>query len=835
MERNTPKPARKNILKKKGKKEGKPRTRRQKVFRRLLILFWLVVLGPYLAISLMLVLAGSGAFGELPSFDELENPKSNLASEIYSADHKVLGKYFKENRTNARYDELSPYLLKALIATEDERFNEHSGIDLWATLRAAVYFGKKGGASTITQQLAKMLFHKKPSGFIARLKQKAKEWIIACKLEKSYTKEEIVTMYLNRFDFINNAVGIKSASHVYFSVAPIDLKIEQAAMLVGMAKNPSLFNPIRVPEDAKARRNVVLGQMVRNKYITQAECDSLQELPLGLRYSKVDHNEGLAPYFREYLREELDELLQEKDDDGEFKYTKKDGGTYDVYRDGLRIYTTIDSRMQEYAEYAVTEHLSTDLQPTFNEKLKNKRNAPFSYKVSETQIDQIMEAAKIRSHRYQVLVGKECAVCGRRGKYLDIGTDSIRCNADDCGHRIKFRTAEEIEEVFDTPVEMEVFSWEAGEEEEWTKKMTMSPRDSIRYYKGFFQAGVMSMDPHTGFVKAWVGGINHHHFKFDHVKKAKRQVGSTFKPFVYAAYVQDGHSPCEQMENVPVRFDKDKWGLPKDWQAKNSGGGYGDMVTLKFGLGNSLNTVSARIMHSFDLGGPKAIIDMARKMGVKSDLPEVPSLCLGVADLSVYEMVGANATFANHGIYTEPIVVTRIEDKHGNLIFEVEPNTVQAMKPETAYTMLVLMKGVCDGVYNPATGKRSSTGGRIRSRSRPYGGIKTPIAGKTGTTQNNSDGWFIGITPDLVTGVWVGAEDRSVHFDQTLYGQGANMALPIWGYYMNKVYDDKTIKISKGDFEKPDIEWKIELDCETYDAMNAPFEEIDYGDEDEDY
>lgn len=815
--------------------EQAKRKRRRRLYKRLIILFWIGLISPFAVIATMLSLAASGSFGPLPSFEELENPKSNLATEVISADHKLLGKFFRENRTNAKYRELSPYLIEALISTEDERFLSHSGIDGKGVVRAVVYMGKKGGASTITQQLAKMLFHNAENlSFWERVQQKFKEWIIAAQLEKRYTKEEILTMYLNRFDFLNNAVGIKSASAVYFNSTPAELKIEEAALLVGLAKNPSYYNPLRFEERCKGRRNDVLGQMLRNKKITEQQFDSLSRLDIVLDYRKVDHNEGLAPYFREILREELQDMFAETDDDGELIYAKADGKGYDVYKDGLRVYTTIDSRMQGYAEWAVTQHLSTDLQPMFNKKLENKRNRPFSYKVTQEMIDNIMTAAKIRSQRYHILVGKECGNCNRRGeKNISVEADSIRCVNEDCKHTIPNYSAQQIDSIFNVPVDMKVFSWGAGKENKYELDTTMSPIDSIRYYKSFFQVGMMSMDPHTGFVKAWVGGIDHHHFKFDHVKKSRRQVGSTFKPFVYASYIQDKHSPCEQMPNTPIRFMKDRWGMDKDWQPKNSDGKYGGMVSLKFGLANSLNTISARIMHSFGpIAGPSRIVNMARSMGVKSPLQPVPSLALGVADLSVYEMVGANATFANKGVYIKPIIITRIEDKHGNVIYDVIPETNEAMDEESAYVMLVLMKGVCDGVYNPETGKRTSTGGRVRFKSRPYGGIKYPVAGKTGTTQNNSDGWFIGITPDLVTGVWCGAEDRSVHFDQTAYGQGANMALPIWGYYMKKCYADKSIKISTGDFEKPQ-QMQVELDCQVYDDINAPIEELNYDDEED--
>ncbi|GAB4252895.1 MAG: transglycosylase domain-containing protein [Vicingaceae bacterium] len=759
-------------------------------------------------------------FEELPSFEELENPKSNLATEIYSSDGKLLGKYFKENRVNVRYKDLSPYLVNGLVATEDERFYKHSGIDVRGLTRAVVNLGRSGGASTITQQLAKMLFHERATSTIGRIKQKLQEWILAVELEKRYTKEEIITMYLNRFDFINNAVGIKSATNVYFNKEPHELNIQEAAMLVGMAKNPSLFNPLRRPEMTKDRRNVVLYQMKRNNYITEAQYDSLKQLPLTLDYKIVDHKEGLAPYFREVLRDFLSKKLEEKDKEGNYIYHKKDGSPYNLYKDGLKVYTTIDSRMQAYAEFAVSEHLSKNLQKAFFKDLKGKKKAPFDFRVSNKQIEQIMEAARKRTERYNILTGKQCANCGRRGKYVKKIGNYYQCQAEDCGFKRWATSPDSIPIIFDTPVKMKVFSWR-GEID-----TTLSPNDSIKYYKSFLQAGLMSLDPHTGYIKAWVGGINFKHFAYDHVMQSKRQVGSTFKPIVYSVAIQNGMSPCYEVPNVKTCFDMPP-GQP-DYCPKNSENDYGYMVSLKYGLANSMNTVTAWVLKQF---GPQAVVDQARAMGIKSHLDPVPSLCLGVADLSVYELVGANSTFANKGVWIEPTFVTRVEDKFGNVIIDFVPESKEAMSEEAAYVMLDMMKGVVDGVYNKHKNKSTGTGMRLRgtiSKDRPYVGHRYPIAGKTGTTQNNSDGWFVGLTPDLVTGVWVGADDRSIRFTRTYYGQGANSALPIWGYYMQKVYADSSIVLNRGDFEKPEQPLSIEIDCKKYNQENNT--NLDYQD-----
>ncbi|MDF1675129.1 MAG: transglycosylase domain-containing protein [Vicingaceae bacterium] len=794
------------------------------------LLFWLIVLLPLLFLYVLFLGAKHGtlSFDPLPDLTELENPTSNLASEIITADGEVIGKYFKENRTNITYEELSPHIIDALIATEDERFHNHSGIDFRGLVRAIAKLGKAGGASTITQQLAKMMFEHKADNIIERIKQKIQEQIIAVEIEKRYTKEEIIVMYLNKFDFIYNAVGIKSASNVYFNKEPFELKVEEAAILVGMAKNPSLYNPKRFPENAMKRREVVLSQMKKNELLTQETYDSLRVLPIELDYKVVDHKEGIAPYFRETLRLELQEKLQEKDDEGNYLYTKKDGTPYNIYKDGLKIYTTIDSRMQRYAEYAVQEHIGNHLQAEFSAHLKKYRESkyPYDHRISIKQYEQLLDNMKKGSPRYRIMTGQECANCGRRGDFVKKVGKLFVCQAEDCGHETYAVAKDSIDIIFAIPTKMTIFTHQGD------KDTILSPLDSLKYYKTFLHAGLMSMDPHTGYIKAWVGGVNYQNFAYDHVKTAKRQVGSTFKPFVYATAVQNGYSPCYEVPDVAYTFQKGEYGILQSWTPKNSDGyNTGCKVSMKYALANSMNSITAYIMKQF---GPKAVVDQARAMGITSTLEPVPSLCLGVADLSVYEMVGANATFANKGVWIEPTMYTRVEDKFGNVIIDFQPKTNEAMSEEAAYVMLDLMKGVVDGEYNKCAGDyrkargkspmyHSGTGMRLRgsvSESRPYVGHRYPIAGKTGTTQNNSDGWFMGITPDLVTGVWVGADERSIRFATTAMGQGANTALPIWGYYMQKVHADPTIKISDGDFERPQTPLSIELDCNQYNLNN---------------
>jgi len=794
--------------------------------------FWAAVFIPILLLYIIMWAAKTGSLGfdSLPDLTELENPKSNLASEIITADGKVIGKYFLQNRTNINYEDLSPHLVNALIATEDERYRTHSGIDFRGLVRAVINMGSAGGASTITQQLAKMMFHERSLSKIGRIKQKFQEWILAVELEKRYTKDEIITMYYNKFDFIYNAVGIKSAAHVYFNKAPNELSIEEAAVLVGMAKNPSLFNPKRFPENALKRREVVMSQMKKAGYIDQVQYDSLRVNPIKLDYKVVDHKEGIAPYFRETLRLKLQKLLAKKDDKGNYLYAKKDGTPYNIYKDGLNIYTTLDSRMQEYGEWAVQEYIAKTLQKQFSRHLKRVRTKRYPYDggnngISEEQYVSIVKSAIEQTPRYRILEGKECFNCGRRGKNIQKEGNYYVCQAEDCGEKRWATAKDSIPIIFNTPIKMELFSHQGNID------TLLSPKDSILYYKTFLHASLMSVDPHTGYIKAWVGGVNYQNFAYDHVL-SKRQVGSTFKPFVYSTAIQNGYSPCYEVTDTKYTFHKGEFGLLKSWSPQNSDGSTGCKVSLKYALANSMNTITAWVMKQF---GPQAVIDQARAMGITSKLDPVPSLCLGVADISLYEMVGANASMANKGVWIEPTMFTRIEDKFGNVIIDVRPKTNEAMSEETAYVMLNLMKGVVDAVYNGCIGDkrkregkepryRQGTGMRLRgtiSASRPYVGHYYPIAAKTGTTQNNSDGWFMGLTPDLVTGVWVGAEERAIRFVTTDMGQGANTALPIWGYYMQKVHADKSIKISSGDFEKPDAPLSIELDCVKYNLENG--------------
>lgn len=753
--------------------------KKKRSYKKWIIAFWLLfLLGIGSVVSAVWAIK-AGLIGEpMPPIEKLENPKSNLASEIYTADGELLGKYFRQNRSRIDFEDISPYMFQALVSTEDERYYEHSGIDAKGLARAIAYLGKKGGASTVTQQLAKMLFHERSRSKIQRIIQKVQEWVIAVELEKRYTKEEILTMYLNEFDYLYNAVGIKSAARVYFNKQPIDLRIEEAAVFVGMFKNPILYNPRRFPEKALVRRNTVLGQMERNGVITTAEKDSLTALPIELDYQKVDHKEGAAPYFRAFLNKKLLHLFREKDENGNYVLHKPDGEPYDIYEDGLRIYTTLNSKMQAYAEWAMAKHIGGELQEDFFHDLAKKKYRPFDFRVSKKERDAIIMTAINSSERYNYF---------RRN-----GMSRDSCLAQ-----------------FDIPTPMKVFSWK-GEID-----TVMTPRDSILYYKSFLHSGMMSMNPHSGEIKAWVGGIDFNHFQYDHVYQGKRQVGSTFKPLIYALAVQEGYSPCYEVPNVPVVFEKDIYHLEEDWSPKNADGEYGGMMTLKCGLANSVNTITAWIMKQF---GPQAVVDLGKEMGITSHLAPVPSLCLGVADLSLYEILAANATFVNQGVWVEPVYLTRIEDKNGSVIARFRPKTNEVFSEETAFAMIQLMQGVTNGAYNSHTGKTTGSGMRIRygsSGSRAeYGQIKSQIAAKTGTTQHQSDGWYIGMTPNLVTGIWTGAEDRGVRFSRLYYGQGANMALPIWGYYMKKIYKDGTLGVTELDeFQKPDADYDVDMDC----------------------
>jgi penicillin-binding protein 1A len=746
--------------------------------------FWIVFLGGILSIGLIFLLASWGVFGEMPDHTVLENPKTNLATEIISSDGKTLGKfYFDDNRTPVDYSELPKNLVDALIATEDARFYDHSGIDARGTLRAAIKLGSGGGASTISQQLAKQLFHGEGSkNIIERVLQKAKEWIIATRLERQYTKEEIIAQYFNIYDFGNNADGIRSASRIYFGKEPQDLNLKESAMLVGMFKNSSLYNPRRNPVGVKNRRNVVLAQMNKYEFIDEIVKDSLQKTELDLDYTPETHNAGIATYFREYLRDFMKQWIKDN--------PKPDGEKWSLYNDGLKIYTTIDSRMQQYAEDAVQKHMPR-LQAEFDHQNTPDRNptAPF-LELDLDEIDALMKRSMRQSERW------------RHMKY-DLK-----------------KSDKEIIESFDKPTQMEVFSWK-GEID-----TIMKPIDSMRYYKSFLHTGMMSMDPQTGHVKAWVGGVNYKHFQYDHVKQGKRQVGSTFKPFVYATAIDQLHlSPCDTLPNTQITIEANKYGNPEPWTAKNSDGKYGGFKTLKNALANSTNTITARLM---DKVGPQPVIDMAKNLGVEEEILPVPAIALGTPDLSVYEMVAAYSTFANKGVYNKPVLVTRIEDKNGTVLFQFTPESKDVLSEEVAYVTVNLMEGVTQG--GSGTRLRHTWAGNTQVYKEiitgyPYG-FDNPIAGKTGTTQNQSDGWFMGMVPNLVTGVWVGAEDRAAHFRTITYGQGASMALPIWGLYMKSCYENPELGISKGNFEKPN-ELSIQVDCDNYQPDEGASQSID--------
>jgi penicillin-binding protein 1A len=728
---------------------------------------WIVFGGLLVFIVLFFFCVAKGIFGTMPTFDELENPQTNLATEIISCDGKVLGTYYVENRSNVRYSELSHYMPEALISIEDERFTEHSGIDPRALFRVAygVITGRdKGGGSTITQQLAKNLFPRGENLSTPKLVlRKFQEWITATKLEHNYSKEEIVAMYLNTVAFGHNAFGIRSAAKTFFDKTPKQMNIEECALMAGVVNAPTRYSPVRNPERSLGRRNLVLQKMAENGFITQAECDSISQIPLDMsHFGIMDHNSGQATYFREFLRGQLTEWAKNT--------TRADGKPYNIYRDGLRIYTTIDSRMQHYAEEAVKEFMGKELQPMFYKHWKGHKNAPFS-NLTADEIDHILETSMKRTDRYRAL------------KNQGMDMDSIKAE-------------------FNRPIPMTIFSWDGPID------TVLSPMDSIRYYKWFLQASLVSIESHTGHVKAYVGGLDYRFFKYDHVTQARRQVGSTFKPFLYSLAMQEGeYTPCTKIPNIQYNIQ-----LPdgKFWSPGNSGGNVGTEITLKYALAQSNNWISAYLMNQF---GPNAVIGMARRMGVESPIDAVPAICLGVCDLKLIEMVGAMSTFANQGVYIKPMFITRIEDKNGNVIQRFSPEESEAMSELTAYKMVELMKGVV----------QSGTGIRLRSLYK----FTNPIAGKTGTTQKQSDGYFMGITPDLTTGVWVGAEDRSVHFRSTKLGQGSHTALPIWAMYMRKVYNDKSLNISQGDFPKPNIPGvDLNFDCNRYDD-NETIEFID--------
>ena len=753
-------------------------------FKKYIKRFWIFI-GSGMALILLLFLSASwGFFGVLPTFEELENPQKNLATEVISADGVTLGKYAFQNRTPVGFKELPDNLVNALIATEDERFYEHSGIDFRGTARAIVKMGKGGGASTITQQLAKNLFNDGgSSNTLERLIQKVKEWIVAVKLERQYTKNEIIAMYLNTQGFLFNAIGIRSASRIYFGKEPKDLDIQESAILVAMLKNPRQFNPNREISKKKSltRRNVVFAQMTKNKYITAQEKDSLQKLPLKINFTPESHNDGLATYFREYLRAYLKKWVKNN--------PKPNGELYNINRDGLKIYTTIDSRMQQYAQEALYEHMA-NLQDYFHKEHKKNEQAPF-YDLEDEQIELIYTRARKNSDRF-----KRLKKAGKSEKYID--------------------------SVFKAKAPMKVFSWK-GEID-----TIMSPNDSIKYYKFFLRSGLLSIEPQTGHIKAWVGGINHKYFKYDHVNQGKRQVGSTFKPFVYATAINQLRlSPCDKYPNTLYTIPKGKYGIPEEWTPQNSDKKYGGELSLKEALGGSINVISARLI---DMVTPQNVVRLAKSAGIENKIPVAPSIALGSVELSLMEMTSAYATFANKGLQVEPNMLTRIEDKNGTVLAEFTPKTKEVMNEESAYVVLDLLKGVTI----------AGSGVRLRTKEHYYKDIITgfpyeftnPIAGKTGTTQNHTDGWFMGVVPNLATGVWTGGEDRATHFEKIAEGQGATMSLPTWALYMKKVYADPTLNISQEDFEIPEY-IGININCgkenkDNKDNIEIPDDDTDF-------
>lgn len=749
--------------------------------KKFLVYFWSLFAAGVVVVVVLFWMITKGWLGYLPPLEELQNPKNKYASEVFSADMQSLGRYYRQaNRVGVQYSDLSPELVEALIATEDARFYNHTGVDFKAFMRAVLKLGRAGGGSTLTQQLAKQIWSPQANNIFERAMQKPIEWVIATKLERLYSKDEILLMYLNQFDFLYNAVGIKSAAQVYFSTTPSELKVEESAMLVGMCKNPSLYNPVRRPQNARDRRNTVLSQMAKYGYLTETERDSLQALPIELHYSSVDHKQGMAPYFREYLRNVLTAKEPKESHYSEWnkqqykidkyqwdnnplygfcnKNTKPDGSPYNLYQDGLRIYTTIDSRMQRYAEEAVDEHMQS-LQKSFFRECRRKRNAPFSISITREEIDGIMTRSMRQTDRYR-------------------------------GMKKAGKTEEEIRAAFNTPVEMQVFSYEGN----GLIDTVMSPMDSIRWLKTYLRCGFMSMDPLNGHVKAYVGGPDFAHFQYDMATMGRRQVGSTVKPYLYTLAMDEGMSPCDKVVNDSITL-YDANGLPwtpRDTHAKNQG----DTVTLAWGLRYSSNWITAYLMSMFT---PEQLVRLMQSFGIQGQLDPVISLCLGPCEVSVQEMVDAYTTFVNKGIRTEPLYVTRIEDNNGNVLARFAPLTHEIISETTSYKMIQMLQDVVD----------RGTGVRVRYK---YG-IKAPMGGKTGTTNNNSDGWFMGFTPSLVSGVWVGGEDRAIHFDNLAEGQGASMALPIYALYMQRVYRDTTLGYSEEEqFDIP--EWYERIKCE---------------------
>jgi penicillin-binding protein 1A len=728
---------------------------------RLLLIFWGAFAFGILSIVLLFFLIAVGALGYMPSLTELENPKSNLSTQVITTDNVVIGKYYIENRSNIDFTNINTNLHNALVATEDARFYKHSGVDLRALTRVVwgVLTGdKQGGGSTITQQLAKNLFPREKLNKIELVTRKLKEWVIAVKLEHAYTKEEIMAMYLNTVPFSDNAFGVSSAAYTYFGKPVDSLKVEEAAILVGMLKAPSQYNPRTHPEESKNRRNTVLDQMNKYSYLTDDQYDSLSKIAIKLDFHRDDQTTGLAPYFREYLRLWLKSWCAE--------HEKADGSKYNIYKDGLKVYVTIDSRLQKYAEEAQRFHLG-NMQKLFFDYWKTRD----PWKEFPTEWANIYKA----SDRYKDL-------------------------------KAQGKNEEEIDRVMKKPIPMHIFTY-AGE-----KDTIMSPYDSIRYHRMILQNGFLAVDPESGFIRAWVGGVDYRYFQYDHVNyNTKRQIGSTFKPFVYTVAIRDkGYSPCFRVPNQLVTFEAGdpKFGLLSDWTPHNSDGKYGGTLSLKQGLANSVNTITAYLMHEI---GPSPVIELVRRMGIKSDIPNQPSICLGTADISLMEMVGAYTTYVNKGMHIEPIFVARIEDKNGNIVQDFVANQNEVLDEQTAFVMIELLRNVVN----------NGTGVRLRYK---YN-LRNDIIGKTGTTQNYSDGWFIGCTPDLIAGSWVGCEDRYIRFQSMANGQGASTALPIWAYFFQKVYSDSANFKSEFDpakrFEQPKDRLSIELDCSRYSGGNA--------------
>jgi penicillin-binding protein 1A len=769
--------------------------------KKYLIWFWALYIFPFALVITLFILISKEKLGPMPTFTDLENPEYYLAAEVISEDGVLLGKISIENLTWTEYKDLSPYLVDALIATEDVRYYRHSGIDIRGLGRAAfktILLGQgTGGGSTITQQLAKQLYPRdtsRTSSLFKKIKlgvSKFKEWQTAVKLERSYTKEEIITMYLNKFNYSYNAIGIRSAARVYFNTTPDSLNIQQSAVLIGMLKASTKYNPVRNPGLMLKRRNTVLSQMEKSGYLTQSVADSVRKLPIEVNFTIEDHNSGHATYLREYLRKMMtktkpdrmkyvqqasyDDALWEWENNPLYgwcnKNKKPDGSDYNIYKDGLKIFTTIDSRMQKYAEEALSEHLSTEVQPDFYRRAKGFKNPPYSNDLTKKEIENLLLGSLKQSDRYSTM---------RRRGYSE---DSIML-------------------AFNTPVEMKVFSWKGD------RDTIMTPLDSIRYYKYFIRSAFMVEDPHKGYVKAYVGGPDFRYFKYDAITQQKKQVGSTIKPFLYTIAMQNGLTPCKLVENIPRSFDV---GDSIPWTPRSSGpkAYHGKMVTLAWGLAQSENYISAWLMQQFK---PAAVVDLMHKMGVRSFIDPVPSIFLGTSDIKLEEMVGAYGTFANKGVYTRPMYVTRIEDKNGNTISRFSGKIEEVLSEDQAYLMLNLLQGVI------------KTGSGRRMRVEPYN-LMSQIGGKTGTTQNNANGWFMGVTPNLVGGVWTGGEDQSIHFETLTEGQGANLALPVFAIFLKKVYSDPQLGILEADeFERPG-NFTMDLDC---DKVNRNASKSDY-------